>query len=230
MEAVDFFPRSIIKGKLSVELLDRLVKLSSRVLADPDASPDASSKLAGQLSQQRELRIDQSSIQDLWGEYLLPGCERWIRHVIDRQPPQGRGPWVPGRYRLQAIDFWLNCQRSGDYNPIHNHGGSFSGVIFLKVPPQIDGSSFDGQLCFHGPEEYQIQTFRTGMIEYVLLVPGDFYIFPAWQTHSVMPFRGEGERWSLAFNAVAIPGHPASLKQSGNNVSLSSSRPLARGF
>ena len=110
MEAVDFFPRSIIKGKLSVELLDRLVKLSCRVLADPDASPDASSKLAGQLSQQRELRIDQSSIQDLWGEYLLPGCERWIRHVMDRQPPQGRGPWVPGRYRLQAIDFWLNCQ------------------------------------------------------------------------------------------------------------------------
>mgnify|MGYP001211273049 CR=1 FL=1 len=230
MEEIDLFPRSIIKGKLSVELLDGLVELSCSVLADPGASPDASTKLAGQLSQQRELRVDHPSIQDLWADYLLPGCERWIRHVIDRQPPQGRGPWVPDRCRVQANDFWLNCQRSGDYNPIHNHGGSFSGVIFLKVPPQIDGTSFDGQLCFHGPEEYQIQAFRTGMVEYVLPVPGDFYIFPAWQTHSVMPFRGEGERWSLAFNAVAIPGHPASLKQSSNNVSLLISKIILRQY
>ena len=41
MEAVDLFPRSIIKGKLSPELLDDLLKLSRSVLANPDASPDA---------------------------------------------------------------------------------------------------------------------------------------------------------------------------------------------
>ena len=67
MECIDFFPRSIVKGKLSVHLLDGLVELSCRVLADPDASVDASNKLAGQLSQQRELRVDHPSIQDLWG-------------------------------------------------------------------------------------------------------------------------------------------------------------------
>ncbi len=229
MEAVDLFPRSIIKGMLSPELLDDLLKLSRSVLANPDASPDASSKLAGQLSQQRELRMDHPSVQSLLNEYLLPGCEQWIRHVIDRQPLQGKGPWAPDRYKLQVIDLWLNCQRPGDYNPIHNHGGSFSGVIFIKVPPQIDGNSFDGQLCLHGPEEWQIQSFRTGMVEYLLPVPGDFYIFPAWQTHSVMPFRGDHERWSLAFNAVAIPNYP-SIRQRGQNVSLSSSRPRASGF
>jgi hypothetical protein len=43
------------------------------------------------------------------------------------------------------------------------------------------------------------------MAHYVLPVPGDFYVFPAWQPHSVPPFRGEGERWSLAFNVVAVP-------------------------
>ena len=91
------------------------------------------------------------------------------------------------------------------YNPTHTHGGSFSGVIFLKVPPQITANSFDGQLCFHGPEDWHIQSFRTGMAHYVLPVPGEFYVFQAWQPHSVMPFRGDGERWSLAFNVVAAP-------------------------
>jgi hypothetical protein len=139
---------------------------------------------------------------------ILPACERWIRHVIDQQPPQGRGPWTPGRYGLRMIDLWLNVQRAGDYNPVHTHGGSFSGVLFLQVPPQIGPDRFDGQLCFHGPEEWHIQSFRTGMAHYVLPVPGDLYVFPAWQPHSVSPFRGEGERWSIAFNVVAVPGAP----------------------
>ena len=160
MEVLDLFPRSILKGKLPQPLLRQLLDVSTSVLAHPNSSPDASAKLAGQLSQQRELRPDQPGVQQLGNEQLLPACDRWIRHVMDRQPPQGRGPWVPGRYRLQMIDLWLNCQRAGDYNPTHTHGGSFSGVIFLKVPPQINAASFDGQLCFHGPEEWQMQSFR----------------------------------------------------------------------
>ena len=50
------------------------------------------------------------------------------------------------------IDLWLNCQTADDYNPTHTHGGSFSEVIFLKVPLQINANNFDGQLCFHAPE------------------------------------------------------------------------------
>ena len=233
MEILDLFPRSIFKGKLSSPLLNQLLDISTTVLANPGSSPDASAKLAGQLSQQRELSLEQPSIQRLIAEQLLPACDQWIRHVMDRQPPQGRGPWVPGRYRLQMVDLWLNCQRAGDYNPTHTHGGSFSGVIFLKVPAQINGRSFDGQLCFHGPEDWHLQSFRTGMAHYVLPIPGDFYVFPAWQPHSVTPFRGDGERWSLAFNVLAAPLQQSiAIQQSSRsgNVSLSNQRPSPRGF
>jgi hypothetical protein len=104
-------------------------------------------------------------------------------------------------------------------------------VIFLQVPPQIRADSFDGQLCFHGPEDWQIQSFRTGMAHYVLPVPGDYWVFPAWQPHSVTPFRGAGERWSLAFNVQAVPGPPAAADPGpARNISLSSSRPRPGGF
>jgi hypothetical protein len=67
-------------------------------------------------------------------------------------------------------------------------------------------------------------------------------VFPAWQPHSVPPFRGEGERWSIAFNVVAVPraarpapapgvqvpAPPASPRPV--NVSLSSARPRPGGF
>ena len=245
MEILDLFPRSIFRGALPDSLLSQLQRVSTDVLADPDASPDASTKLAGQLSQQRELSPTLPGIQQLCVEHLLPACDRWIAHVMARQPPQGRGPWVPGRYQLQMVDLWLNCQRAGDYNPTHTHGGSFSGVIFLKVPAQINGQSFDGQLCFHGPEDWHLQSFRTGMAHYVLPAPGDFYVFPAWQPHSVAPFRGDGERWSIAFNVLALPHQQSAPGQPGaalperrsvrppspqRNVSLSSGRPTPRGF
>ena len=67
--------------------------------------------------------------------------------MIDQQPLEARGPWAAGRYRLQMIDIWLNLQRQRDYNPSHTRGGRFSGVLFLQVPLQINGESFDGQLC-----------------------------------------------------------------------------------
>jgi hypothetical protein len=241
MDVLDLFPRSILRGHLDPDLLRALLDLAAATLADPGSSPDAAPKLAGQLSLQRELALEHPAVARLCRSALLPGCERWIRHVIDRQPPQGRGPWLPGRYRLQMIDVWLNCQRAGDYNPVHTHGGSFSGVVFLRVPPQIRHDSFDGQLCFHGPEEWHIQSFRTGMAHYVLPVPGDFLVFPAWQPHSVAPFRGEGERWSLAFNVLALPGPPPSPPAvarpgtdrpaaAGGNISLSRDRPRPSGF
>lgn len=239
MEVLSLFPRYLLKGELEPALLESLQVLAQQVLANPDLAPDASSKLAGQLALQRELGPQFPAVESLCRSVILPGCERWIRHVIDQQPPQGRGPWGEGQYALQMIDVWLNVQRSGDYNPTHTHGGTFSGVLFLQVPPQITGQSFDGQLCFHGPEEWHIQSFRTGMAQYMLPVPGDFYIFPAWQPHSVAPFRGDGERWSLAFNVVALPHGgraPAAPAQQAlgqrpmGNVSLSSSRARPGGF
>jgi len=253
VEMLELFPRYLLKGRIADPLLKALIGLSGAVAADPLTRPDASAKLAGQLALQRELAPDQPAVRELCEGQILPACERWIRHVIDRQPPGGRGPWTPGRYGLQLIDVWLNVQRAGDYNPTHTHGGSFSGVLFLKVPPQIQADSFDGQLCFHGPEEWHIQSFRTGMAHYVLPMPGDFYVFPAWQPHSVAPFRGEGERWSLAFNVVAVPrpagegaaslpgagfavtgGQPPRQAPAaggpGGNISLSSNRRRPGGF
>jgi hypothetical protein len=119
-------------------------------------------------------------------------------------------------------------------------------VLYLQVPDQINAESFDGQLCLHGPEEWHIQSFRTGMAEFILPRPGDYYVFPAWQPHSVAPFRGEGERWSIAFNVVAVPAPPAAPPAPAGgrpaagrsapvappplNVSLSSVRPRPGGF
>ena len=227
MDVLELFPRHILEGDLEPSLLTPLQLHAEAVLKQPERNPDASGKLAGQLTQQRELSLQEPAVAELCGSVLLPGCERWIRHVIDKQPPQGRGPWTPG---VINCEWWMSGSTANKpviTTPPTPTAAVFQAWCFCKYPLK-SAESFDGQLCFHGPEEWHIQSFRTGMAHYVLPKPGRFYIFPAWQPHSVMPFRGDGARWSLAFNVMAIP-QPAG-NTSPRNLSLSSNRPRRQGF
>lgn len=114
MEVLELFTRYVLKGTLAKTLLSSLQVLVKEVLKAPERSPNASHKLAGQLALQLELGPQLPVVQELCRNVILPGCERWIRHAIDRLPLQGRGPWAEGRYGLQMVDLWLNVQRSGD--------------------------------------------------------------------------------------------------------------------
>lgn len=235
-EMLSLFPRYVLQGRLAADLLERLRDLAQTMVATPDRYGDAAPKLAGQLALQLEIGPGEPAAAELCEQVILPACDRWLRYVMDRQPEGTRGPWRAGGYHLQMYDLWLNVQRQGDYNPTHTHGASFSGVIYLQVPPQVHADSADGHLCLHGPEEYHLQSFRTGMAHYVMPEPGLFVVFPAWQPHSVLPFRGDGERWSLAFNVLAMPQPvmeaqpPGRSTGSATNVSLSSVRRRPGGF
>ena len=43
-------------------------------------------------------------------------------------------PWVSGNIETYLNDWWVNYQHEGDYNPLHDHGGIFSFVIWMKIP------------------------------------------------------------------------------------------------
>ena len=121
--------------------------------------------------------------------------------------PKAKDLWgnSPG---VEIYEFWANKQLAGDYNPLHNHCQPFaalSSVIYLKVPEQIisntDYKSEDGLIKFMWSDRG-----NTAMIEYpgmATFTPqvGDYYIFPSWLNHEVPPFRGDGERRSLSWNA-----------------------------
>ena len=43
-------------------------------------------------------------------------------------------PWVSANMKTYLNDWWVNYQHEGDYNPLHDHGGIFSFVIWMKIP------------------------------------------------------------------------------------------------
>ena len=97
-------------------------------------------------------------------------------------------------------DSWIVRSLAGDYNPAHKHGGQLSGIVYTAVPPQVaDPGHMDGKLQFVFGQLKEENIDFLGPRRVIPSV-GDLYLFPAWLTHLVYPFRGDGERVSYSFN------------------------------
>jgi hypothetical protein len=112
--------------------------------------------------------------------------------------------------RVKAVRieiFWIVSQYAGSPSPVHFHSGDISGVAYLKVPEIADEGAEEAKTYISGRQAGYInfmiggkQNLSKSLISFKPAV-GDFYIFPGWLLHGAEPFRGEGERRSMAFNA-----------------------------
>ena len=106
---------------------------------------------------------------------------------------------------IELEAFWINYQEEGEYNPIHNHGhASMSGVIHIKEPEyekSKDRNSWgDGHLTIisHSPFMHALDNYHLDLKS----KPRGMYIWPAPLLHLVNPFKGKGQRVSMAYNVV----------------------------
>ena len=106
---------------------------------------------------------------------------------------------------IEIEAFWINYQEEGEYNPVHNHGqATLSGAIHLREPEyertEDRKNEKDGTLTLinHSPIIFGLDKYSLN----VHPVPRGMYIWPAPLLHLVNPFRGKGQRVSMAYNAV----------------------------
>ena len=85
----------------------------------------------------------------------------------------------PGHY--DGYDIWMNFTYEGDDNPLHNHAGSLSGIIYIK-DEDCQPTNFPKINYVHDPEE------------------GEILLFPSHLMHSVDVKKTESERITASFN------------------------------
>ena len=66
----------------------------------------------------------------LWDTTLGPLCDKYS----DTYDNMGRHIPVEGKYPYYLNNWWVNYQKKHEFNPIHNHSGVYSFVIWLKIP------------------------------------------------------------------------------------------------
>ena len=104
-------------------------------------------------------------------------------------------------------DFWVNYQHQHEYQPIHNHGGAYSFVIWLKIPTDYEEQNKDNTANFKLNGVFEIQYLNilgeSCMYRYQLTKKdeGTMLFFPSRLLHAVYPYYNcEEERVSISGN------------------------------
>ena len=114
--------------------------------------------------------------------------------------------------KLKLKPFWVNYQKQNEFNPLHNHSGLYSFVVFMKIPTHwkeqhalnsyLQSHPCASDFCFHYPEKDIIYT------THFKLSPEDegrMLFFPAGLAHQVYPFYGtEEERITISGNISLV--------------------------
>lgn len=124
-----------------------------------------------------------------------------IRFVL-AAPLGGDQSRVSGQFEVKG---WANLNRDGDFNRLHNHANNhWSGVYYVSMGAPRADLRHNGAIEFIDPRPaasaLPVPGFNLGTPLTVTPEPGLFLLFPSWLQHGVLPFRGSGERISIAFN------------------------------
>ena len=186
---------------------DNIVKELDARIEETGGKPefDASGQLAGRIKKQTHL---DEVISDTTRNVILNHCKNFFEQTSGGQE-------LPmSAMTLDSI--WSNIQEAREYNPVHQHTGNFSFVIYTRNDledlsvEEIQDNEYDNKVV-----DYDNQKPLAGMIELFYgegnwmnwtsfqHIPkrGDILIFPSWLRHTVYAHYETGKiRISVAGN------------------------------
>ena len=178
-----------VSGWLEVELDKPVVKwLWERV---DEAKISVKDKLAGNISESLDLE-DKDNF--LLSNVLLDCANAYVdAFKFSRKKPNT----LSSSNQLVVNGFWVNFQKKHEFNPMHDHGGLYSFVIWMKIPTK---SKEQHNLDFlKGMEgacasnfEFTYNDTIGGIASYPYFMDpeleGRMLFFPAQMKHAVHPF------------------------------------------
>jgi len=197
----------IMKTKLPDTILNKMLDITDEIVDNAENAQSWGHNLAGQI--EHELYIEHDILHEA-GIYTF--FMDVIRHYVVaakmQQNPFAKKEIQQEKWLTQMLSMWIISQKDNEYNPMHIHTEcQLSSVMYLKIPEYLpsrkEGREDDGNIVFVNStcNDGQLVSPQFNWKPQV----GDFFVFPAQQSHFVYPFRtadGKGERRSVSFNAI----------------------------
>ena len=201
--AIRPFGPTILQGKLTDDMIRILDDRATELLDDDKLSKkyDHSMNLAGNVKQ--EVRYPMEDLDSEKFKPIIGAFAQIVKQYISIPPASDTiSPEFVGSMVVESM--WVVSQWAGDFNPFHVHQGELSGVIYLRVPPSLkdeyakeDHYPCGGDISWH---HGQAATF-SGHKHQATPEVGSIFLFPAWLSPGVYPFRTlNEERRSVSFN------------------------------
>jgi hypothetical protein len=203
-EVINFPNIGFLKINLSNEQVEPIRKEIQHIKKNFQSATKANNYLAGNILREYKIVESQEYLENLLKDYVqeYENNFRYLRQcdlLSDNRP-------------LILNHAWVNFQEKYEFNPIHDHSGVFSFVIWIRIPYSIEEEKqfspgyqsrfpLAGHFCFYYTNSlgnichYDIPADQT--FENTLL------LFPAKMQHGVHPFYTTNEyRVSVSGNIV----------------------------
>jgi len=185
--------------------------LWTRIKAAEERDEDRRNTLAGQIS--ASLVLD--DLDNYFQENVLdPLVDEYFKHHPSySQEIRGNRMTLETKnsdFNILLDEWWVNKQKQGEYNPIHNHAGLFSFAIWIQEPAEYyeqnnHGNAKASNMPSHNKFSFHyssiIEQMRSVMYPLGKQAEGTMLFFPSKLFHSVNPFfDNDGIRISIAGN------------------------------
>lgn len=149
------------------------------------------SNLAGQI--EKEYRMESKMIPNEIKKVIISGCHEYIKTF-----GHTKFDFLHSKYNLKPHSAWVNFQKSGEYNPIHNHSGDLVFVIWIQIPYNLEDelnlpnsikSNTNVASCFQFANvSSRFSNICRNVISVDKSYEGKMIIFHSAMEHTVYPF------------------------------------------
>jgi hypothetical protein len=171
-----------------------------------DKIPDILFNKLKKIIKNKSIKANNDLAGNIEEEYLIPEAipvfEKYLLDIIFKN--ENLVNYMKRRFTMNSKDLpvkldkmWVNYQKKHEFNPIHNHTGCFSFIIFVDIPYTMEEQ-------FKYSKVKDSNNFRAGYLEFLTFSHlGDLhtsyfpidktynqsaFIFPALLYHTVYPF------------------------------------------
>ena len=206
------FSPTIMESVVPDKFVQIVNETADKVLSSDTASVewDWSHMLVGKVHKEVQIPIRNKEHRELLFTTMKGACVDYLKESIKEGNHHSwkkiAGDMTPTADNIHLTHSWVVSQYAGEYNPWHHHNGDFSAVIYLKLPPNMHKEieeDFEDHYPANGLIEFMFgenQNFRSDNLKFKPEV-GKLIVFPSWLRHFVYPFKSDGERRSMSFNA-----------------------------
>jgi hypothetical protein len=201
IEPVYFNRFAYIQSKVSNDVLEALKNEAKFILENQSQFKKYNNKLAGNL--EKEYSTDKS--KEILEANLITLANEYYKYSAENQQ-------CPN-WRIH--DLWINFQKKYEYNPMHDHFGNLSFVLWISIPydlkeelslPNCKNSNTPVNSLF----EFIFTDFLGRVVTYRIDVDksyeGTIIMFPSALNHTVHPFyTSDDYRISISGNLVVAP-------------------------
>ena len=210
MEKVDLSNIGIIKSQASPELMKIVGDEVAKIQADFSKAVPKNDTLAGNIIHEYQLFDSLNALEAKTREMAMMHSEVYGQ-VLDSQFSSSIESTDKNKKPdLRLKTAWVNFQQKGEFNPIHNHTGMYSFVLWYKIPyygnieavagpGRLSKNRLSGKFCF------QYSNILGNIVGGELPVDkkweGQMLLFPAQLHHQVYPFYSSNDyRISISGN------------------------------